>query len=747
MSYFSPLAAVAAPARFALRAPRRPVALAISTLLACAGELALAQNTAGTAADEAQLPTVQVQASTDQPDTPNGVLPLDIPSSTASRLGLSLRETPAAVTVVDRATIEARGASNTQEMLQSVPGITAHDAPGSIGVSYRGFSGSSLNQLFNGINVQYGIAARPVDSWIYEQMEAIGGASSFLYGAGGVGGTINYITKLAQRQDLTEAQLRLGSYATKEASFGINRRIAGDGKGAGSHYLRLDLNHKDGNSWTQGTHSKATQLAASLLSDFGGGVSHTLAYEYQHERVDRPYWGTPLRNPVGGALQIDEGTRFKNYNSQDGMYAQKVQWLRSLTDWRVNEQLQFKNTFYAYNALRDYRNVEVYKFTSDNSQVVRSSALLQRHQQRLVGNRIDGQYQGLLAGLRSDWSFGLDVSLNKQTRFPNSLSGTVSTVDPYDFDPGYFYDTPGMTPGFRPDRENKVTTMALYAENRTSLTPRLHLVSALRHERIDLELTNRRDITATSPASFSRSYQPTTGRLALVWDVAPGANLYAQYATAADPPSGVLTTASFADVRNNSALTTGRQLELGSKLDFWQGKGSATVALYQLQRKNFSTQDPSNTSQTLLVGQQTSRGLELAMGLQPTRQWSLQGNVALVDAQYDEYMQNGVSLAGKTPTNTPRVVANLWTSYTVNAQWQLNAGLRHVGKVYADNANTQTWGAYTLLDLGLRYQLSRNATLTARVRNVTDKVYALNVGTQAYLGAPRTAELALRLRF
>lgn len=750
MSYFPLLAARAAPARPTLRAPRRPIALAASTLLACASELAWAQQTATAstaAAHEALLPTVQVQAGTTPAETPNGVLQLDVPSSTGSRLGLSLRDTPAAVTVVDRATIEERGATNTQEMLKSVPGVTAHDAPGNIGVSYRGFSGSSLNQLFNGINVQYSVAARPVDSWIYEQMEAVGGASSFLYGAGGVGGTINYITKMAQRQDLTEAQLRLGSYATKEASFGINRRIAGDGQGAGSHYLRLDINHKDGNSWTQGTRQQATQLAASLLSDLGGGVRHTLAYEYQKERVDRPYWGTPLRNPVQGMLRIDEDTRFKNYNSQDGLYAQRVQWLRSLTDWRVNDQFQIKNTFYAYDALRDYRNVEVYRFTPDNRQVIRSSALLQRHEQRLVGNRIDGQYQGQLAGLRSDWSLGLDVSLNKQTRFPNSLGGTVSTVDPYDFQTERFYDIAGMTPGFRPDRDNRVTTVALYAENRTSLTPRLHLVSALRHERIDLELSNRREITAANPASFSRSYQPTTERLALVWDVAPGANLYAQYATAADPPSGVLTTASFADVRNNSALTTGRQLELGSKLDFWEGKGSATAAVYQLQRKNFSTQDPNNPSQTLLVGQQTSRGLELAVGLQPTRQWSVQGNIAWVDAQYDSYTQNGVSLAGKTPSNTPRVVANLWTSYALNAQWKLNAGLRHVGKVYADNANTQTWAAYTLLDLGMSYEVSRHATLTARVRNVTDKVYALNVGTQAYLGAPRTAELALRLRF
>ena len=135
------------------------------------------------------------------------------------------------------------------------------------------------------------------------------------------------------------------------------------------------------------------------------------------------------------------------------------------------------------------------------------------------------------------------------------------------------------------------------------------------------------------------------------------------------------------------------------------------------------------------------------MGLQPTRRWAVQGNLALVDAQYDAFVQNGVSLAGQTPTNTPRVVGNVWTSYRISPQWSVNAGLRHVGKVYANANNTQTWGAYSLLDVGASYQIDRNATLVARLRNATDKLYASSVGTMAYLGAPRTADLTLRLRF
>ena len=365
----------------------------------------------------------------------------------------------------------------------------------------------------------------------------------------------------------------------------------------------------------------------------------------------------------------------------------------------------------------------------------------------MLGDRVEGTYKSRIAGRKSDWAFGLDVSVNRQTRFPNSLSGTVSTVDPYRFTTENFFDIPGMAPGFKADRDNKVTTTALYLENRTAVAPRLNLITALRHERIDLDLTNRRTVTAAMPATYSRGYSPTTGRIGVVWDVAPGANLYAQYSTAADPPSGILSTASFADVMNNSELTTGRQAEVGSKIDFWDGKGTATLTLYQITRRNIATQDPNNPGVTLLVGEQSSQGAELSVGLRPSPRWQLQANLTHVDARYENFMQGGVSLAGKTPTNTPATVANLWVGYAITPQLQASAGVRHVGTVYANAANTQWQSAYTLLDLGLAWKINKTSTLTGRLRNATDRVYAANLGSQAYLGAPRTADVTLHVAF
>ncbi len=684
---------------------------------------------------------------------PADSLALDEQVQTGSRLGLTPRETPATVVVVDRETIEQRGAVDTQEILKSVPGMTAASPPGSAGsVSYRGFGASSLTQLFNGITVQYdAIAARPVDSWIYDRVEVVGGPSTYLYGAGAVGGSINYITKQASRDsEFVQARVSVGSYVTTQLSFGINQRI-GDDAGV-KNYLRADVNRASSNGYVDGNKRESWTAAASWLIDITPALSHTLALEFQKEDVNRPYWGTPLLNPTTGEGRIDEATRFKNYNSRDGIYQQEVRWARSLLEYRLGEHTSLRNTLYHYDALRDYRNVETYRFNSTNTAVARSSPLLQRHDQDLNGNRLELTHAGHIGGLQSDWSAGLDYSINKQTRFPRSLTLTVSTVDPINFVTEEFFSIPGMVPGFTPDRNNRVTTTAAFVENRTRFTNALSLVTGLRYEQIDLEVANRRTVTATDPAYFKRTYTPVTGRAGLVFDFSPASSVYLQYSTAADPPAGILTTANFNQVRDFD-LTTGRQIELGTKWDVLDGRGALTAAVYHIVRKNLAIADANNPGTTIPVGQQSSRGAEVAASVRIAKALSLQGNVAYTDAQYDDFIENvsgvGVSREGNVPGNTPKWVANLWAAYDITANWRAGVDARYVSSRFGNNANTISDGAYTLFGAFASYQPDDKWLVTARARNIADTIYASSVtGTPMfYLGAPRTFELELRASF
>ncbi|GAA6133016.1 TonB-dependent receptor [Halopseudomonas sabulinigri] len=694
-----------------------------------------------------ELPTLEVIGSKQYP----AGLQLDVPAESGSRLDITPRETPASVSVVNREQISARGAENTQDILASIPGVTAAAPPGFAGfTSWRGFTGSQVTQMFNGITVQYdAIAARPVDSWIYDRVEAIGGASSFLNGSGGVGGSINYISKLADpAQSFIDGRVKYGSFDSRELAFGLNQRLT---EGQVRNTLRLDVSQTNSNGYVDREERSAFTSALSLRTDFSERLSHTLAVEYQNEQVDSPYWGTPVLQPIGGEMKIDQSRRFENYNVEDGRYEQRVRWLRSITEYWLSEQTRLRNTFYHYNAQRDYRNLERYTYTPDNSQISRSAALLQRHDQEVNGDRVELLHNSRLFDRKSDWSLGLDYSHNVQTRYPRSISAVFDVVDPENFDPGHFYAIPGMTPGHDPQRSNELNTWALYLENRTELTDRLALLTGLRHDWIDLQVTNHQTPSATNPAEFGQTYEPTTGRIGLVYELTPAANVYVQYSTAADPPAGVLTTASFGQTQDFD-LTTGEQWEVGSKFDFLQGRGSATVALYQITRKDLATNDPNNPGETLPVGQQSSTGIELAGSLWVTQKLLAEGNFAWVDAEYDEFNDNvagvAVSRAGNSPSNVPDKVANLWLTYDVAPRWQLGMDTRYVASVYADAANTLSVPSYTLFGAFVGYELAEDTQLSLRGRNLTDEVYARQAGsTMLYLGAPRSLEVALQTRF
>jgi iron complex outermembrane receptor protein len=708
-----------------------------------------AQTAVAPVAAPTTLPEVVVTAG-----KPGERLGLDDPQSTGSRLPVTAREMPASIHVIGRATIDQHGAASTQEILAHAPGLTFSAPPGAAGsVSMRGFSGSQITQLFNGITVQYdSVAARPVDSWIYDRVEIIGGPSSFLFGAGAVGGAINYLTRTPQPDaDFIDAQAGYGSFNSANLAVSVNRRLSGT-EGGVRNTARLDVNRSQTDGFVQNSRRVAINSAASLLTEIDTRWSHLLAIEYQREDVARPYWGTPLLNPTQGTGRIDPETRFRNYNAADGLYQQTVSWLRSVAEYKPSAATTVRNTLYRYDALRDWRNVEVYRFTADNAQVIRSSPLLQRHDQSLTGNRVELTHRGSLFGRPSDWASGLDASVNRQTRFPRSLTLNVSTVDPYQFATESFFSIPGMSEGFVPDRSNRVTTLAMFVENRTRVSDRLALISGLRGERIELEVTNRRTVSSNDPAYFKNVYTPFTGRVGAVYALTPAANVYAQFSTAADPPAGILSTANFSQVRD-FGLTTGRQFEVGSKLDFMDGRGTATVAAYRITRRNLAMADPSNPGTTLPVGQQSAQGVELAGSLRVSPTLLVQGNLALGSARFDEFTENvngvAVSRAGNLPPNVPRRVANLWLTWQVSPSLAAGLDLRHVSARFGNTANTLSDGAYTLIGASATYRVDRRTSIVLRGRNLGDKTYAASIvgAPMFFLGAPRSVDLTVRTSF
>lgn len=696
--------------------------------------------------DTLTLPASNVTATAEQPKEATS-LDLDRPIESGSRLNLSARENPASISVADRKTMQRIGARNFQDAANALPGVNASAPPGWGGyVSYRGFNGAQVSQLFNGINLQYGAAGRPVGAWIYDRVELLGGPSSFLNGSGAVGGSLNMITKLANRdEDTFEGRVSYGRYDTMETSVGFNKALnSGDGP---RHYARLDYSRTSTNGYIDRQENGAGNLAFSLLSDINDQLSHTLAIEYLEEKEDSPYWGTPVLQPAVGTLHIDKHNRFNNYNVEDGRYEQRTRWLRSITDYRIDDSNQLRNTFYHYNGQRDYRNLEVYRYNPGNTAIARSGGYRQRHDQEVNGNRVELTHQGQLFGLASDWAFGVDYNRNQQTAYPLS-KGAFDSIDPNGFQPDHFLDIPGMDAPRAKGRSTNTDTTAGFVENRTRLTDQLSLVTALRYDHIDFDVVDH-----VTRAKLNRRWDAFTGRLGLVYDLTSNISLYTQYSTSAEPPGGSLTGASISQV-GDFDLSTGRQVEVGSKFDFLDGRGSATAAAYRIVRKNISVPSSTVPNTTEQAGQQTSTGIELAASFKVTPKLLAAGNFSWVNAEYDEFNETigGVvySRKGKTPVNIPDRVANLWLTYDLAPGWQVGADARYVSSVYANTANTQWVPSYTVYGLSMTHDLDQHVQISARLRNLTDEVYARFIhqtNTQYYLGEPRSLEVAVQWRY
>ena len=702
--------------------------------------------------DALTLPADTITAVAAEPNEATGVN-LDKVIESGSRLNLSARENPASVSVADRATMERIGARNFQDAANALPGVNASAPPGWGGyVAYRGFNGAQIGQLYNGINLQYGGSARPVGAWIYDRVELLGGPSSFLNGSGAVGGSLNFITKLASRDDdSVEGRLSYSRYDTWETAIGLNQALnEGDGP---RHYARLDYSRTHTNGYIDRQENGSGNLAFSLLSDINDQLSHTLAIEYLEEKEDSPYWGTPVLQPLSGTLHIDKRNRFNNYNVEDGRYEQRTRWLRSITDYRFDDATELRNTFYHYKGQRDYRNLERYIYNVANTQVSRLAAYRQRHDQEVNGDRFELTHAGDLFGLASDWAFGLEYSRNQQTNYPLSLLNSTTAppfdvVDPNGFDPGEFLDIPGMDAPRTKGRSTWTDTSSAFVENRTRLTERLALITALRYDHIDFDVVDH-----AASTQLDRRWDAFTGRVGLVFDVADAVSLYTQFSTSAEPPGGTLTSASIGQV-GDFDLSTGRQVEIGTKFDILDGRGSATAAVYRIVRKNISVPSSSVANTTEQAGQQTSTGIELAASFKVTPQLLAAGNVTWVRAEYDEFNEtvSGVVISrkGKNPVNIPERVANLWLTYDVGPDWQVGADARYVSSVYANTANTMWVPPYTVYGLFLKHDLNVHTELSARLRNVTDEVYARFIhqsNTQYYLGEPRSLEMAVQWRY
>jgi len=694
-------------------------------------------------------------------------------------LGLTLRETPASVDVINQRTMQDQGYRTNTEVAQGAVGALSVDAAGApAGFSMRGFEFSQVNVLYDGIKIgPQSFVSRVMDTVNLDRVEFLKGPSSLMSGDGAIGGAVNYVP----RQPVTgpvqnEAFIAADSLGSIRSGF----TSTGSTSLPGLDYY-IGVGEARVNSFIDDVHKDLTNVSARFNYRNSDVFKTFAAVEYRRD-AGTSYWGTPLvpvtfagSNATSGIVSgstfprsfidptpavpvtIDSRTLKTNYNVLDSFTGARELWLRTGFEWAVTDDVTLKSQVYAFQSKRTWLDSETYAFHPDdgtpNANKIDRDRFMVAHDQKVYGNVTDLVWNSQIFGMENRLAAQLAASSNDilfKEDFGGFPADFVSVVGP---DRGFYGPFTDLE-----TRSSHLNTVAGSLEDRLKLTPTFALIGGVRVE--DLQLTrNALDDTGAllSNFPFTKTWTPVSYRAAYTWEPIRNLVFYSQYATAFDPAI-----ASVFNIPPTAPLllTSSRIYETGVKQLFWDNKAEWTFSAFDIARRNVLVPQPNQTF--TVAGEIATRGVEMGAAVRPIEGWKLWGNLAFLHTRFANFDTVNVNFTGNTPPNVAPIVANAGASYRYEGWWwpvEIGGSVRHVGARFLTEFNDVTMDAHTVVDAFMFVDVEKpvllptvdKTRLAFRVRNLTNKTYAAfsdsGLPDQVYLGAPRTYEVALSFKW
>jgi iron complex outermembrane receptor protein len=726
-------------------------------------------------------PVVSTEAVATPPGSNNFVVPTplngNLVATSASRLGIPVHEMPASVDIVTRQQIQEQGYRTTTEAAQGAVGVLSGDLGGAPAVfSMRGFTGSAVNTLYNGIWIGPGdITSRIMETANLDQIEFLKGPSALMSGLDAIGGSVNFVSRQPHTGAIkSELDTSIDTQGTYRTHFGSG----GSTLVPGLDY-RFDVSSSKVNGFIDGVYDQLNNVSGQINYRVTDSLKVWGAVDYKRDD-GHAYWGTPLTTTafsgpfsthgvVAGSatnvftgdtlfpVTIDSRTIRTNYNVADNTIGAHELWVRGGFELKPIEDVTVKNQTYVYGAKRHWIDSETYAFNPTTSLVDRDRFFV-THKQQVIGNNTDVSWDSSFYGMENRLAAQLQVSRN-DIQFGQEGGNTfpLDSVDPINPIPG-FYGV--MQPNIR---NSTLENLAGSVEDRLKITPWFTLIGGIRIE--DIRLTrdgiNSADVTdptsvPTIPAGlpFIKNWQPVSYRAAATFEPVKGLMIYGMYATAYDPAIANVFSVS---PGNSLDLTSSRIYEAGVKAISADKRAEATIAVYDIERRNVFV--ALTNLITTEAGEVHSRGVEIAGAVRPIEGLKLWGNVAFTESTFGNFD----IWTGNTVPNVAPVIINTGASYRFdNWRWPVEVGgtLRHVGQRFVSQDNLTMMLPYTTGDLyafvdvpgrDLPWQGLDRMRFSFRVRNVTNALYAqfsdAGLNDSVILGAPRTFELGASARW
>lgn len=645
-------------------------------------------------------------------------------SKGATKTDRPLITTAQSVSVVTRQQMEDQGAMDVNQALNYTAGAFTNFAGAATRydtVSLRGFHGGDVDNIFlDGLRLMsdpgsYNVLQ--VDPWFLDRIDVIKGPSSALYGQTVPGGLVMETSKRPQFTPEGHFRASTGTNSTNSAAFDYTNAI--------NDQWAFRLTGITRNSDTQYDHTREEKYAISpsVLWQPDEDTSLLLRAYLQKD----PSGGYHSAVPGDGSITEHNGRKLSN-----GFYDGDS----SLDQFKRNEQIysyefahRFNDTWaFRSNASYSHSNVDldqVYQIGWDADNPNLLNRYYSGSRSSLDAYAIDNQLEADFATGEVDHKVVLGGEYHQ---YKNDLSDAS----------GYANQLNALTGQAIGDRLSYDFTNSQRRYYQTGV----YLQDEMTWQKWHLDLSGRYDRIVSETDDYSTSTKNrrqddhVSGRAALLYAFDNGISPYASYSQAITPQS------LSGEDGNLLKPTTSEQYEAGVK---YQPNGTSdlySVAVYDLTQKDVGNRVVVG-SYYEPAGKVHSQGFELEAHNQITPRLSTIANYTMNHVRFKDSVDGN---DGHTPYVTPNSMASAWAKYQLDWGISVGAGVRYIGKQWADNENTTRLPSTTLFDASVRADLGawnsslKGAFVQVNANNVTDRDYvSACYGTgYCYWGAERT---------
>ncbi len=662
-------------------------------------------------------------------------------TSTATKLPMTLRETPQSVTVITRQQMTDQGLSTISDVLQQTPGVSVmHDDTERFNFYSRGFSlnnfqydgvpTSDFNTNTNGLGVR--------DMAIYDRVEVVRGATGLMSGVGSPAGVVNLVRKRPTKDFQGYVSGNGGSWDRYRTEMDVSGPLSENGAVRG----RVVAAYADDHSFIDYYTSKKNVFYAIGEADISDDTTVYGGIDYQKIDSNGSSFGQmPLFYSDGSRTDFSRSkspaVKWAYGDSESTKYFGGVEQ-RFANDWMLRVEAshwkgdteQLQGNLIGWGPFPDRQT--------------RQGQIFRGHKTYLINtDSVDAYATGpfSLFGRTHDVMLGLNVSNRRSDYFAENANSPALPIN---------LDTWGNNAA-RPTSYSTWSTQDYHIKEvggfaAVRLKPTDDLSVILGTRVVNYKREGKLSYSS-DPANPSADDAKKTGKVipyaGVVYDLTEQHSVYVSYTDIFEPQNVIDMGGKVLDP------VTGKNYEAGFKSEFYGGALNTSIAVFKTEQENFaqyvgSTDDGRDAYAAV---SNTTKGFELQASGEVLPRWQVLAGFTYAQPRDEQHK--------RIDPQRPERQFKLATSYKLDGALKdltLGGNVNWQGRTYYINdalpAEAKE-GSYAVVGLLARYDIDKHLSASVNLNNVFDRQYYSGYGlyNTYFSGDPRNVMVGLKYQF